>query len=69
MKQSDGINDQSGHSLSLMMYSYLKLAQKKIDNEFVQFLMLQVFMHRMPLELESCIKLVGALSYIRDKEL
>ena len=52
---------ESGHTLSLMLYSYLKLATVQ-DIQFIQFILLQVFMTRVNLDLESCIKMVGSLN-------
>jgi hypothetical protein len=53
-------------SLSQMLFSYLKIAQFDADYNFVKFLLLQLFMKREPLHLESCIKIVGALPLIED---
>lgn len=53
-------------SLSQMLFSYLKIAQANADYRFVKFVLLQLFMKREPLHLESCIKIVGALPLIED---
>jgi len=50
-----------------MLYTYLKLVKIQ-DPSFIQFILLQVFMNRVKLDLESAIKMVGSLNQIKILE-